>query len=891
MSPVLQGGAVAQRGGVLGLHTAELVGHADLLRCMAEIASADLAQVAALFQFEYIPRRAKPAAVAVAEHVVAVSAEPGPALPALQPLSFWRVKHKERIFADETAPAWFQEAEPLREYSALEPVRRPAPRAKPLRPWSRLWPKLRLATGRQADNGALALTRLVAMLARGEMPEALPRFKQLRWNQRLCVLVDRRHALAPFWPDYAQLHARLRSWRGGASLEVHVLPNGSEDLGLPWERGALKIAPPGAAAILVLGDLGHYGEHLTDALRWRAWGRHWTAAGHACVVLTPCPLRLRPVAGNQNWKCLSWDRHANGRGAQPDAAAQGLEALLALLAPAVFVEPALLRAVRLLLPATWADAGSEWQFWHHPSLRGGASAVAWEADQQERRRQRFQTWLAREGGRAQAEQALALTHVHHGPCSPYVRAEEALLGQAWLAGRVPASSIMARAAKTLMSDSDFELLRPWARRWLLRQPAEMLEDERLVALAHGALGNDPLPGVVLKRPAWLLRDRQPKELVLRQCGDLLNLAEGVPLLRVRTRDDQLQWGERRYALDQLALPLGADQPDEISLRTDLEHWTLERCQRPRWARRFGRNRQHLFCEVDGRELIWLEPCELVVEGQSQRLVLADGRWIHRQLGERWLREGIRKPASADALGMDEYGVFLDFSIAVTKLFIVRRASWRMRLILPGSFLMGSPETEAERFFNELQHEVWLSRGCWLAETTVTQELWQAVMGGNPSAFTGENLPVESVSWDDVQAFIARLNALKPSMNLRLPTEAEWEYACRAGTTTPFHFGNQITSDKVNYAGRMTVEVKALPSNGWGLLQMHGNVWEWCSDIMGPYSDVVVDPQGPASGAERVLRGGGWGSRGRRVRAAFRDAFEPGGRGVDLGFRFARGPGL
>ncbi len=893
MSPTLLAGTAAQR----GLRTADLVGHGDLLRCLAGISRADLPQVAALFQLDYMPRLpAQPAEQASATTVAEAVADAERVAPALQPLTFWRVKRKERVFSDETAPAWFQTAEPLQEDSVLEPARLPPPRAKPLRPWPRLWPKLRQATARSTHDGPLALTRLVTLLARGEMPAVLPRLRQLRWHQRLCVLVDRRRALAPFWPDYEQLILRLRAWRGHGGLDVRVLEHGSADLGLPWESGGLNIAWPSAAVVLVLGDLGQFSESLTDGLRWRAWGRHWTAAGHRCVLLSPCPQRMRTAAIDQTWQSLSWDRHARGRGAEQTAAAAGLEALLALLAPAVFIRPDLLRAVRLLLPANGVDAGSEWQFWHHAALCSGVAAVDWAEDQQEQRRQRFEAYLAGEGGRELAQQALALILAHHGPDSPYVREEEALLGQAWLAGRVPESAIMARAAKTLLSDSDFESLRPWARRWLLRQPTALLEDERLVAVAHGALGDDPLPGVVLKRPAWLLRDRPVKELVLRQCGDSLSLGDGVPLLRLRTRDDQVEWAGQRYGLERLALPLGNDQPDEISLRTDLEHWTLERCQRPPWARRIGRDRRQLFCEVDGRELIWLDPCDLAVEGQSQSLRLLDGRWIDRRLGQRWLRDGLRKPGGADALGLDEYGVFATFT--------VRAITWRMRLILPGSFMMGSPATEKERFSGEQQHFVMLSHGCWLADTTVTQALWQAVMGNKPSRFSGDQLPVENVSWDDAQAFIQRLNRLKPGLELRLPTEAEWEYACRAGTTTSFHFGNQLTMAEVNFDGsysyagvarceyrRRTLAVRALTCNGWGLYQMHGNVWEWCSDWYASYSDRAVDPQGPATGARRVLRGGSWGSSGRRVRAAYRGANEPGVRNQSSGFRLARGQGI
>jgi formylglycine-generating enzyme required for sulfatase activity len=162
--------------------------------------------------------------------------------------------------------------------------------------------------------------------------------------------------------------------------------------------------------------------------------------------------------------------------------------------------------------------------------------------------------------------------------------------------------------------------------------------------------------------------------------------------------------------------------------------------------------------------------------------------------------------------------------------------------------------------------------------------------------------VGNVNWEDVQRFIERLNGLVLSGGFRLPTEAEWEYACRAGTKTAFWFGNQITTEQVNYNGDYpyaggrkgknrgeTVGVKALPCNGWGLHQMHGNVWEWCQGWYGEYPlHTAVDPTGPAEGERRVLRGGSWFSLGRYVRSAYRYRYDPSDRSGHYGFRLARG---
>ena len=249
---------------------------------------------------------------------------------------------------------------------------------------------------------------------------------------------------------------------------------------------------------------------------------------------------------------------------------------------------------------------------------------------------------------------------------------------------------------------------------------------------------------------------------------------------------------------------------------------------------------------------------------------------------------------ASGWGEDECGVYMGFTL--------NGIHQKFRWIPPGTFMMGSPENEKERSDSEQQHEVTLTRGFWLAETTCTQALWTEVMGHNPSHIKGEERPVENVSWADVQQFIQKLEARKTGLNARLPTEAEWEYACRVGTTTPFWFGENITTDQVNYNGNYpyaeaekgqyreeTVPVKELPANAWGLYQMHGNVYEWCADWYGDYPSVpVTDPQGLEFGAYRVLRGGSWISYGRYVRSAYRAYGHPGFHDVLNGFRLALG---
>jgi len=219
------------------------------------------------------------------------------------------------------------------------------------------------------------------------------------------------------------------------------------------------------------------------------------------------------------------------------------------------------------------------------------------------------------------------------------------------------------------------------------------------------------------------------------------------------------------------------------------------------------------------------------------------------------------------------------------------------LMPAGTFMMGSPSDEDGRDDDERRHRVTISQPFYMQTTEVTQGQWRAVMGNDPSHFNscGDNCPVEQVSWDDVQAFIRRLNNREGAGRYRLPTEAQWEYACRAGSTTRFCFGDDESrlGDYAWYdrnSGRRTHSVAQKKPNAWGLYDMHGNVWEWCADWYDAYpSGHVTDPTGPSSGSDRVYRGGSWLGYARLCRSAIRVNYTPGDRNDFLGFRLTRTP--
>ena len=223
------------------------------------------------------------------------------------------------------------------------------------------------------------------------------------------------------------------------------------------------------------------------------------------------------------------------------------------------------------------------------------------------------------------------------------------------------------------------------------------------------------------------------------------------------------------------------------------------------------------------------------------------------------------------------------------------------LIPSGTFMMGSPNSEAKRSMDETQHLVTISNPFYLGKYPITQAQWRHVMGANPSYFKGDKLlPVENISWNDVQLFCLKLKEIA-QVPFGIPTEAQWEYACRAGTSTSFHFGNQLNGRQANCDGTLPYEtdtrgpylektspVGKYPANPWGLYDMHGNVWEWCSDWYGEYpTGSVTDPSNACkSGSFRVFRGGCWYFNAGCCRSAIRFWGEPSAQDCDIGCRVA-----
>ena len=322
-----------------------------------------------------------------------------------------------------------------------------------------------------------------------------------------------------------------------------------------------------------------------------------------------------------------------------------------------------------------------------------------------------------------------------------------------------------------------------------------------------------------------------------------------------------------------------------------------------------------------------------VDTANPELELFGGAAINREAGQAWVEPGVEAHDARDGnitdqivvtgtVDMNSTGTYLltytvqdgagNTATATRTVTVVGNrtvdlnATVAMDMIWcpPGTFTMGSPTTEAGREADrEDEHNVSLTQGFYLGKYELTQAQYEAVMTGvtgnrnaTPSNWHGNpDRPVEKVSWDDAQVFLTRLNAqqagnLPAGWSYVLPTESQWEYACRAGTTTKYSWGDSIASTNANYSSSgysQTRDVGLYAANPWGFFDMHGNVWEWTADwyqAAYPTGNPVVDPSGPASGSQRVLRGGSWSLDGARLRSAKRGHNTPSRRNYDHGFR-------
>jgi len=770
---------------------------------------------------------------------------------------------------------------------------------------------------RPSPSAVLDLEAWIARIAHGQTPTRLPTKRLRQWGATSALIIN---AYGDSEPIRADLDALLvLVWRRSAGMTPIYLHSPDGDL-FQLKRGGKQ-------------------------RRWRPCARakpqqhaHWLWAGADLQGAQPdewpqAMLAKQRGAGDVVWlqlglgagmpalsklRIVPWDIGSKLRASRAHQGAPvdvpGLDRLIAAMSMAIRIEPSLLRELRLLLNLSMAAEYAAWQ--HEDVLR---SAIACWLHPHEVARWRAVATQLPETLRSKIAQLIAQQHLH---LSPLIQAEEAALSSALAPGsRSDADQTVWQEIAMTLRQPDHPLAEDCARyvrrlgtrahpdfwrqnetvaeAWLLSEKISLQAGAELPEGIPGALAARVLDeGSALPCTEWSLLQNQAG-----QNHASLRLQPGrqrtaLSLLELGGTQVQLEHGAIRRRLHlQGETELGdANVPMQIWLPEQLTR--IIAVPRPSWAHEFGRDQGGVYA-LGGP----------LGANQFKRYALASERAASEN--PFFLPEAIGYAMEwpvAHAiwrLGIDlEFGNFADLRVG--------KAVQRFRWIEPGEFLMGSPDDEPERFDDEgPQHRVRISEGFWLADTACTQALWLAVMGAenpshNPSYFNGDTkLPVEQVSFDDVETFLECLQALLPEhVAAGLPSEAQWEYAGRAGTTTPFSFGASIHSEQVNFDGNhpyngseaseqrgRTVPVKSLPANSWGLFEMHGNVWEWCRDGQRTYQatgpgQVELDPLGTLGPAARALRGGAWFDFAWYARCAYRVQLARGDRRHGVGFRFS-----
>ncbi len=862
-------------------------------------------------------------------------------------------------------PDWFTQASPTlltETVTRIPACHQVQPLYTELADWSRVLPFLQKVLGAHVEGRKPDTVRLVKQVADGEMIRRIPRKQRYGWSAKARVLIDITNDNFPYRRDFMRLYDRLTQFRGDEGLDVQFVydePGGTiarydqqREIIEPW-----RLPEPGTP-ILILSDLAMQSQSRQLLYGWLAFGQLLNAQGWRATVLMPVAERNIDDRLLEYFDCVVWDRSSRFKLVKGDYQperdqrihADSIDQLLAYFFASVRTDSGLLRALRHMLPGSF-DVGHEAAIWRHTAVVSEGDEWGWLADSKSgytERAQRLYVGLSFE----QRQKMIELIGRYHAqyPDELYFEAmynlkmlelalpekERALPNEVNLA----TEKFMQDMVATYRDNPQNSLLHGWVKRHLARHepPAwrhrheywlpflafARIQDARLKGETEAEWPKDMTQaeiGAVLRyinhaqswRAYWLRQEGeklvlsaadQQRESTVQSDEWAAQSQSGALVLTLKLNDARIfyvhnddQGHQRIVSLDLADTGKNTFQFPTVGqhvFQIGSERFTLDvmaaQQQKQDWMQFIGSGSEGLYAEsMNQRNEVyrwyWHPP------EWDTKTGMQPGFWFYLPVSAKSLQ-----PDWAIDAGRDQYGLYADAEILKT--------TQRFRWIEPTSFRMGSPEDEVGRFSSETQHPVILTQGYWLAETACTQELWQAVMRENPSHFKGEQLPVESVSWEGVQNFLKKLNNSHSQLQLRLPTEAEWENACRAGTEAAFHFEGEITLDKVNYRGtweyessdewgegalQQTAAVKSYAPNAWGLYEMHGNVWEWCQDWYGEYpSELAIDPQGPETGVYRVLRGGSWFSYGGYCRSAYRNSYGPSHRYYYIGFRLARG---
>ncbi|MEE9350677.1 MAG: formylglycine-generating enzyme family protein [Thiotrichaceae bacterium] len=766
------------------------------------------------------------------------------------------------------------------------------PKWQPLTRPPKIWAKLRHILKQKYLSNHPDIPKLVKHIEKGDSLKYFPYTSQHCRVSQIVVLADYASHLRTCRTDYQQLQSRLNKYWGKNRIiwqKIEDYPGGMISIKQHEDYQEKKwVTPPIDTAILILSDCGALADKATRQ-HWQTFLQKTKKMGNTLLLLAPASAADLQGINLKGVHAYSWDNDLARSGGiahqeplkDEKRNKEDVERLLSFLSFTYRIEPHLLRASRkyLGLPVSIEAACRTYEH-----IDDDGEFLYLKPEELSRYRGIFadsETFTSKQ--QAKAIQLVRNTHavLPRSILDVELVTVQSLLPDHEIAGANEALHYLRRRCKTFTEKANDRLYQSYAYYYLLDQEKGGEEAALFWVTLYKDLVNEDD-----SKPIQL-----PKNVNLSDVARFIDINQSATFYRLEQYANQLtfkkdqnhnnadvlisnrfelgksEFTQRLIDVDHQTVPVNdeifIEMPNDksISIDTGTESLTIATLTKPDWAENIGRDAQGLYLEAGH-------------QGQQTRVYY---------------------PEWGGTLEQDENGIYTEIT--------VKGISQRFRYITAGTFLMGSPTSEIDRSSDEAQHEVTLSSGYWLADTACTQALWQTVMGENPARFN-EDLqnPVEQVSWDEVQVFIKKLNELIPELSAQLPTEAQWEYACRAGTTTPFTFGENISPEQVNYDGgypyangkkgldrEKTVPVKALAKNEWGLYQMHGNVYEWCQDWYGDYpTSPVQNPEGAETSVYRVLRGGSWFDFGQDVRSADRSGDTPDNRDYDFGFRLSLG---
>ena len=734
------------------------------------------------------------------------------------------------------------------------------------------------------------IQKILTRLEQGRPLPEIPLQKRPSFGRHLHIIVDHHPHLVPYWTDFSLYLQLLESQLPDYAFS-HELWLGSEQVD-DW------VIPPNNSVVIIFSDLGVLSREPDNQTQsWLQLGRRLKQSDSQAIAVIPCHPEECDPRYNRLFTLLSWEPSQRLKKTTFQKREQQADQLVKLLSPAIRLEPGLLRSVRLAISkhGYQYDAGVESLVWQHSEMSDPSSVAA---SFNPMARQQWLEYFAELTDEPLKRTVLNKIREWRAGLDEEVWFEELvsldddsrqLVDKADLQDTYQYLLKFKYEALFESDETGFDSKRRWFKRMEKRLPMESWELPEVGVVLQSITANlhekdelhrsrfaiDPanlnsngfvertLSIFQQEQALWIGGESSDDGLLMG--SHLVNIryrrtllyCELIPLSS-RSESKPIKSSLQFSIINSKAIKL-CDLPDgyELKMRSDVETLHFTQIKKPIWAKAITYKR-------DG---LWLEH-ECLGRGYISR-------WVNPTVKTLGTWEGF----PSQSVGTDQYGLYADMTINNT--------TQRFRWIKPGTFMMGSPENEEGSVNGEDLHQVTLTEGFWLADTTVTQAFWLAVMGEerNQNLFKGDDRPVDQISWDDCKQFIQKLNrSLTEGMMAQLPSEAEWEYACRAGTSSPFYFGDKddLNLRMVNYSGKWSMHdrsgetkpVKNYPANAWGLHEMHGNVWEWCEDYHGQYpTGPVSDPIILKPDEMRILRGGGWMDSGDFCRAASRNSLE------------------